>query len=471
MGDSDNNDGHGIDGLVKGECRHCGETIPIDTLACPACREKRLFSQEQYYMLMRCSEAEEITEWHEWRAENPTQAIYLEGANLSGAHLEDAKLSDAHLEGAQLCKVHLEGAILREVHLEAANLSGAYLEGAYLHHAHLEGADLNEAYLEGANLYEAHLERANLRQADLKGADLRWAHMKDAACLEAHLEGAKLRHADLKDAQLWGTYLERAKLYMARLQGARVEDAHLRSADLRYAHLEGAELLSTDLKTANARFAVLDGETILTECEINDQTDFTGVGLAAARVDPALKSRLQRNIRQLGWEKWYERSWARKWLFSLPVRAFWWVSDYGSSTLRIMLCFLVLSGLFGLLYSWCPHLVRDDYRLEVTSWVRPVRMQYFSVVTMTTLGFGDLKANPRSVVGHAVLSLHVFLGYVLLGALITRFAIMFEGTTVPYVREGHLQKAHKRWTHGLGHVSTAFKKLVNRCLSFLRFGR
>ena len=56
-----------------------------------------------------------------------------------------------------------------------------------------------------------------------------------------------------------------------------------------------------------------------------------------------------------------------------------------------------------------------------------VRVLYFSVVTMTTLGFGDMYAEPGSIFGHILLIFQVLLGYVLLGALITRFAILFSG--------------------------------------------
>jgi len=44
---------------------------------------------------------------------------------------------------------------------------------------------------------------------------------------------------------------------------------------------------------------------------------------------------------------------------------------------------------------------------------------------MTTLGFGDMHANCQSFWGHLLLTVRVILGYVLLGALITRFAVLF----------------------------------------------
>lgn len=45
---------------------------------------------------------------------------------------------------------------------------------------------------------------------------------------------------------------------------------------------------------------------------------------------------------------------------------------------------------------------------------------------MTTLGFGDVYAAPTSAVGQFLLSLQVVLGYILLGALVTRFAMLFS---------------------------------------------
>ncbi len=50
---------------------------------------------------------------------------------------------------------------------------------------------------------------------------------------------------------------------------------------------------------------------------------------------------------------------------------------------------------------------------------------YFAALTMTTLGFGDIAANPDSICRQLRLMLQVILGYVLLGALVTRFAVLF----------------------------------------------
>jgi len=56
-----------------------------------------------------------------------------------------------------------------------------------------------------------------------------------------------------------------------------------------------------------------------------------------------------------------------------------------------------------------------------------LRTLYFSIVTMTTLGFGDMYAKSQSFFGHLLLMVQVLLGYVLLAALVTRFAVLFTG--------------------------------------------
>ena len=59
------------------------------------------------------------------------------------------------------------------------------------------------------------------------------------------------------------------------------------------------------------------------------------------------------------------------------------------------------------------------------------RTIYLSIVTMTTLGFGDMHANCQSFWGHLLLTVQVILGYVLLGALVTRFGVLFTSGVVP----------------------------------------
>ena len=77
----------------------------------------------------------------------------------------------------------------------------------------------------------------------------------------------------------------------------------------------------------------------------------------------------------------------------------------------------------GVVYGLWPNCVLVNGQVgDIRGFVHAL---YFSVVTMTTLGFGDIAANPDSWQGQVLLMVQVILGYVLLAALVTRFAVLF----------------------------------------------
>jgi len=277
-------------------------------------KRKIQFSPEQYDLLKRCSARKNLTEWNEWRNNNPEERILLEKADL---------------------------------------------DKAWLLRAELKGACLQKAKLRGALLWEAKLQRANLR--------------------ETFLQGAKFSRA----------------------------------------YIQAAEFGRAKLQEADFSRAIVDGETLIYDCEIDKKTKFEGVGLGSIRIYPDMKQLLEYNIRRMNWNVWYTKHKLLGWL----IRAFWLSSDYGLKTWPIIVAFLALSVLFTLIYCIFPNC------LKVYGEVGGIRgflhTLYFSVVTMTTLGFGDIAANPDSSFGQILLMLQVILGYALLGSLVTRFAVLF----------------------------------------------
>ena len=321
-------------------------------------KKERRFSQEQYDMLLRCSEKKDMMEWNEWRKKHKKDDVWLEGAPLNRAYLKGANLGTL-----QMIDEETKAKVFGEVHLNNADLD------------------------------EAHLENADLQFAHLQSAKLRWGH--------------------LENAKLMNTWLEGAKLWFAHLQGA----------DIAYAHVQNAEF----------QRATVDGSTSLWECKVNRKTNFLGASLDVAKIDPGTKQLLKYNVRRLNWEKWYKEHRMLAWL----VKPFWWMSDYGMSTGRVVGVFFILAFLFAAVYMNCAYwrppgivsklIVQPEIGEAVWHYfgralIRPV---YFSIVTMTTLGFGDMYANKGSIAGHVILAVQVILGYVLLGALITRFAVLF----------------------------------------------
>ena len=264
----------------------------------------------------------------------------------------------------------------------------------------LEGADFCDAYLEGALLWGANIKEAQLINANLECADL----------TEADLSKADLTYAHLK-----GTNFTRAKLKMTDFEGAQ---------------LEGAWFDEADLRGAQFQWSSVDGATLIRNCKIDSITDFSAVGLEGTRIEPATKQLLNYNVRCLYWKRWYSYHPKLRWL----VKPFWLMSDYGLSTGRVIVTFFALALVFANIYHhWgriappgiVENLFVDRNGIVIPSWLVPLRTLYFSIVTMTTLGFGDMYANAQSIWGHILLSMQVILGYVLLGALVTRFAVLF----------------------------------------------
>jgi len=241
------------------------------------------------------------------------------------------------------------------------------------------------------------------------------------------------------------------------LRGADLRRSNLEEAVFLNAHLEGAKLQGSSLKGAHFMGASVDGNTNIWKVRVNRFTrstakdwfftDFSGVPLQSVAIDPATKQLIEYNIRRKYWYKWInQKDWGeitpggnieRGVLNKIPrslIHLFFWTSDYGRSTGRVIGSFFVLALIFAnIYYHWAriapPGIVEnlfvDRNGIPIEWWIAPLRTLYFSIVTMTTLGFGDMYANAHSIFGHILLSFQVILGYVLLGALVTRFAVLF----------------------------------------------
>jgi len=259
----------------------------------------------------------------------------------------------------------LRGAVLFEARLAGAELAGARLAGANLAGADLARAGLGRADLSGASLVSASLAGASLVGATLAGADLRMADLRGARARDADWTGADARQADLREAEL---------------EGGRVERASFEGADLREATLRGLRGFR------RARWAGADIRGI----------DFTGAYLCRSLI---LDQNYLAEFRAQGP------------LAEVVYRVWWATSDCGRSILRWSAWTAALVGL----YAWLFARVGVDYG-EHPTWLSPV---YFSVVTMTSLGFGDVV--PHSVGGQIVTMLEVVTGYVMLGGLLSIF--------------------------------------------------
>jgi len=87
-------------------------------------------------------------------------------------------------------------------------------------------------------------------------------------------------------------------------------------------------------------------------------------------------------------------------------------SDCGRSVMRWSFC----TGVLVLLFAWLYTLVGIDYGAYPT----PLSPLYYSVTTLTTLGYGDVF--PSTTGGQIVAMTEVTTGYVMLGGLLSIFS-------------------------------------------------
>lgn len=299
----------------------------------------------------------------------------------------------------------------------------------------LKDADLTHCFLERANLFGAHLERANLANsvlkmanftsAHLEGACLAFTDLQDAVLVFAHCNGGDFRVANLADAVLEDAELEGANLSHANLEGAVFSSTNLRYANLTDCRLEGVNLTAANLENANVSRVSYDSRIFFKllkealpspqalwqkryDCILNSTIRCKGVNAASCYGSQRFKLFLQD---QDFLEEFLETKWGRRICF------LWWLTaDCGRSLSRWTGWSVAIAMIFACIYHLlgASSFASEHLRLNFLNTI------YYSVVTFTTLGFGDI--TPRTTTAAMVVMVEVIIGYVMLGGLITIFA-------------------------------------------------
>ena len=411
----------------------------------------------------------------------------LSDLNLTGADLREAELGAANLSGsilrnAKLCDSVLVGAVLTSTDATGASFAGAFLDNARFQGAtltkckfdrarmldasfrgvtalgiSLRGADLTEADLSSANISHSDLTHARLRHAKLRDVEAAGACFVSASLIGSDCSGSDFRAASFVDAHLAHAKCTYSNYSSADLSRVDLECASLQAANLDGSNLSGATLTGTDIRSASFHGAIVDGVTSLQDSRSQGDavrlrydvdTRFDSVGLGNARIDAGTKADLEYNIRRAYWSRPHRPGIASHLAFRVS-NVFWKATDYGRSTSRIVATFFLTSLAYSFIYligimpapAWypewaiCEPLVQHlgscpsptgTIDLTEAPFILWSRSMYFSIVTMTTLGFGDVTANPVNPWGYLAVGGQVLLGYTVLGCMITRLAILFQ---------------------------------------------
>lgn len=390
--------------------------------------------------------------------------------------LGSTRLSRARIQASDFGRAKFVGVTMRRAQVESVKFTGASLSDVQMDGAHLSNVTFAGASLEVVGFVSAKLRKVDFRQSSLVEVGLDHASLDQCVIIdsvtcsqvhgfEATLKSCRIRNAVLLDCNLAGAVIERCQLELIVMLNCELfksvwHGTTLWQCDLGFeedkgsgvrlveADLRAAEFRVCRLRRCDCKLALVDAETVFWDCHAEVHADFRGVPLRQARIEGKLLAFLERNCRQHYWSGWYTRHMAR----AVPYALFWALSDYGYRATRIFWTLVWVSVFFAALYM-APIIERDSYGVETTPLIENLdlsipnspdtsplyverdvpyyahtaaRALYFSIVTTTTLGFGDMHAHPNSPVGYALVSLQVLFGYLLLGCLVTRLAILFQ---------------------------------------------
>ncbi|PCI37431.1 MAG: hypothetical protein COB46_13505 [Rhodospirillaceae bacterium] len=304
-------------------------------------------------------------------------------ADLSETNLQDKVISNVNLKGANLHNVDLSFSVLENVNLAGADLSDS---------------DIVEVDWKGVNLSGANFSRADLRESQiLQGPRNDKGFCKISDCSKANFSHANLTNVDLNKAILFDVDFSHAIL---------------RNVDFGKANMGGADLSDADIGKANFDSSYISGVKYNGSFRKSEYVKFKGIRIENSYGSPVFK-RFSQDQDFLC--EYCDKS---PWLFNL-----WYYSSMcGRSMGAWVLWSFVIAILFGVIYSNYPILglfscISPDLNLSGRGGFTPY---YFSIVTFTTLGFGDV--TPQNLAGEIWVTLEVIIGYVMLGGLISIFS-------------------------------------------------
>ena len=397
--------------------------------------------------------------------ETDLQDVYLQKANLLAANLQKSNLYGANLQGARLTFADLQETDLRYATLQGANLWRTNLQKANFYRANLQRAGLISADLQETDLRQATLQKADLKNANLQKADLYGANLQGVDCDRANLQKVDLGSANLQKALLIDANLQDAQLDEANLNEADLSFSNLKGTHLRYSTFGNAKIRHIDLDKGIPRPAWLPGiikkttfnlRRLLEEknkvcyvrfgwskknrqiseipfhlkawlrimCllwQIEKASDsiflwrdypenYYGINIDGARGN-ALFVRFAKDRDYIESFKDKHPIWAKLWKYSC---------DYGQS-IQLLACWgFLVAFLFGIIYASAPDSFVFHYGAPDPPDMPFLTPFYFSIVTLTTLGFGDV--TPMTNLAQLVVMAEVILGYIGLGLLISILA-------------------------------------------------
>lgn len=303
----------------------------------------------------------------------------------------------------------------------------------------LIGVDFSGCDFYGCNFDEQNLKYTNFEKCPIYKSSFNKAKLENSIFNKASLIGSQFNEATMTSMQCKNTNIvkcEFKKTIMNRSNFAKSKfnSTELKRADLNLSNLTQAKFIDSNLSEAKLERVSIQ-ETLFYNIDVNKETSFLFSNLKKAEWVN------NRSLIREFEEKQYIHDlyiYYRDNNTMLRLLDIWkYTSNYGKDIKRWIFCsigvILFFSSFFFLdhiiscfcgtspLYSFlcCEIIPRFDIKYQTL--LSPL---YFSAVTFTTLGFGDIV--PINAAGQLLVMLEVIIGYVMLGGLVSIFANIFS---------------------------------------------
>ena len=261
---------------------------------------------------------------------------------------------------------------------------------------------------------------------DFTGVDLSGLELRGAILNGADFSGSRLINVDFSLARLYGANFINCLLLGANFQGAHLGEANLSSCTLNGADFRNAIMILANFENSSViavkynRWGAYQGVR-LSGCQgnqrfirfSNDQSYIEELrGHSSGRPLITVGKKFHSARQSLNYLKTFSSAKGRNfWLIYLPWLA---SSDCGRSFTIWFFWSLSIALSFGFIFASNPEIISSSRdQTEFTPY-------YFSIVSFTTLGFGDVV--PNNLTGEIILTLEVVFGYIMLGGLISIFS-------------------------------------------------
>jgi hypothetical protein len=227
-----------------------------------------------------------------------------------------------------------------------------------------------------------------------------------------------------------GSTLENADFRFSFLNGCAFRDVSMARANFTGADISGAEFQGSNMERCLLADVRLEAEGVFGAVLIRP-TRFGGDYQRPHLLDPRSDRSVLRYMAGELRREMYEQN-------HPPILSVSWhlLSNFGRSPGRLLLWLILIWFSFGLIYSGLPliPLLEDTPVGSILDWASPsfcysstqkeafatpLEPFYFSAVTFTTLGYGDICPAPGNWKAQVYVSCEALMGYLLLGLLVS----------------------------------------------------